>query len=131
MKWGTGGLNIDGCRVGTEGGTMKIDINKDSNTLFGGGRHNSGGVQELNEGRFPANLILDEEAAQMLDEQSGISKPSKGRTAIKGGSPIHHSTMRVDVEGHWPADNGGGASRFFYIPKVSKKERNMGLDGFE
>ena len=41
----------------------------------------------------------------MLDEQSGISKPSKGRTAIKGGSPIHHSTMRVDVEGHWPADN--------------------------
>jgi len=131
LKWGTGGLNIDGCRVGTEGGTMKIDINKDSNTLFGGGRHNSGGVQELNEGRFPANLILDEEAAQMLDEQSGISKPSKGRTAIKGGSPIHHSTMRVDVEGHWPADNGGGASRFFYIPKVSRKERNMGLDGFE
>jgi DNA modification methylase len=36
MKWGTGGLNIDGCRI---------------------------------ESRFPANIILDEEAGRMLDEQ--------------------------------------------------------------
>ena len=28
-------------------------------------------------------------------------------------------------------EQSGGASRFFYQAKVSKKERNMGLDGFE
>jgi site-specific DNA-methyltransferase (adenine-specific) len=27
--------------------------------------------------------------------------------------------------------DGGGASRFFYCPKVSKKERNFGCDGLE
>ena len=35
------------------------------------------------------------------------------------------------VEGIDNYGDKGGASRFFYIPKVSKKERNMGLDGFE
>jgi site-specific DNA-methyltransferase (adenine-specific) len=91
LKWGTGGINIDGCRIGTEGGTTKVDIDKDSNTLFEGGRHNSGKVQELNEGRFPANIILDEEAGKVLGEPS----------------------------------------RFFYCPKVNKKERNAGCEDLE
>ena len=49
-------------------------------------------------GRFPANILLDEEAAKMLDKQSSVK--------------------------------GNGASRFFYVAKASKRERNMGLDGF-
>ena len=203
LKWGTGGINIDGCRVGFD----MSDKNHATNPLY---RHQNadkykqltdGGQKEgvnvdftnsLNppseEGRFPANIILEcicdeviigkkgepflykgkeynnkelegdrsvdfmkgskAEAPNnyndkgdihtnpmcpcyLMDEQSGISKPSKGRTGIKGGSPIHQSKLSVDVEGTCPADNGGGASRFFYQAKVSKAERNMGLDGFE
>ena len=131
LKWKTGGINVDGCRVGSEGGTMKVDINKDSNTLFDGGRYNSGRVAELNGGRFPANLILDESAAEMLDEQSGVSKAKDKRVGIRGGKTLHDGGWKKDTEGIWPADNGGGASRFFYVAKVSKAERNMGLDGFE
>ena len=64
LKHGTGGINIDDCRIGSE---------------------------ETTEGRFPANIMFDEEAGKILGEPS----------------------------------------RFFYCPKVSKKERDMGLDDME
>jgi site-specific DNA-methyltransferase (adenine-specific) len=141
LKWGTGGINIDGCRIEGAYGTGQNEViegkqsgvmyhNYDGDTKPATGHKNKIMVSNP-EGRFPANIILDEIAGELLDEQSGISKPSKGRTGIKGGSPIHQSKLSVDVEGRWPADNGGGASRFFYVAKVSKKERNLGLDGFE
>lgn len=126
LKWGTGGINVDGCRVGTEGGTMKVDINKDSDTMFEGGRHNSGKVAELNEGRFPANIILDEIAGEMLDEQSGISKSSPDNRKEKNATGEMFGTGKITSH-----NDKGGASRFFYQAKVSKAERNMGLDGFE
>jgi DNA modification methylase len=71
MKWGTGGLNIDGCRVETNGETPKGSGKGSRNSIFGqvaNSKGNGGNVTpEL--GRFPANLILDEEAGRMLDEQ--------------------------------------------------------------
>lgn len=70
-------------------------------------------------------------AAQALDEQSGIAKPKAGRTALRGGKSIHGSPTIGSPEqvGNWPADTGGGASRFFYVAKASKSERNAGLEG--
>jgi DNA modification methylase len=69
LKWGTGGINIDGCRVESE--------LPDGRTRHGGGIIGSGSSYELPDshgkmpsGRFPANLILDEEAGQLLDEMS-------------------------------------------------------------
>ena len=131
LKWGTGGLNIDGCRIGTD--TIK-SMGTEGKQKFRVGDNNK--VIELgeHEGRFPSNLILDEEAARMLDEQSGVSKSSKSNMKLpktnsftglsEGATDKNEYTQR----GH---NDAGGASRFFYIPKVSKKERNMGLDGFE
>jgi len=116
IKWGTGGLNIDGCRIGSDViksqmGTKNKD-NKDS--IYG--YYEKQNEPTFNEGRFPANIILDEEAGRLLDEQSGIKKSSKR------GSKYNKDNTYSDK---------GGASRFFYSPKVSKKERNMGLDSFE
>ena len=64
MEHGTGGLNVDGCRVGTDGGTLKThtdERNIPSNSLRGGanGSLNGGRVAKLDAGRFPANLIHD------------------------------------------------------------------------
>jgi site-specific DNA-methyltransferase (adenine-specific) len=142
LKWGTGGINIDGCRIGTEPishGTSKMDIRGKL-----GDFHTKKRIvveEKITEGRFPANIILECICGDIhtnpmcpcfiMDGQSGVSKAKKERIGIKGGSSIHQSKLSVDVEGKWPADNGGGASRFFYQAKVSKKERNMGLDGFE
>jgi site-specific DNA-methyltransferase (adenine-specific) len=145
LKWGTGGINIDGCRIEFKDdkdfksaifGTQPKITSKGAGTTGGSFQGYNQGINATNIepsklGRFPANIIFDDEAGEVLDEQSGISKPSKGRTGIKGGGTIHDGGWKKDVEGHWPADNGGGASRFFYVAKVSKKERNLGLDSFE
>lgn len=87
-------------------------------------------------GRWPANLILDEEAGQMLDSQSGISNAGfagKGSGGFnKTGEGIYGKGKGSDAEGS-PLVGGygdtGGASRFFYCPKASKAEKSAGLEG--
>ena len=135
LKWGTGGINIDGCRVGTE----TISVHNAPKGTFAGGDEDRGSDTNSyreHEGRFPANIILDEIAGELLDEQSGVSKSSKGlmKSAQSGNSDGRYNWNNGDkndfesVRGH---NDKGGASRFFYQAKVSKAERNMGLDGFE
>lgn len=73
MKWGTGGLNIDGCRVGTEvrnnpqAGFIRRG-RTDEEVFLGTDKNRPEGTVEVT-GRFPANVILDEEAGRMLNEQ--------------------------------------------------------------
>lgn len=140
LKWGTGGINIDGCRVGSEGSVRKTEITKISNSdseIFKGANIKCKRTPIEGEGRFPANIILDEEAAQMLDEQSGISKSNCKSGIVEGKDANVFNDGEKKASGHKNKimvgnyNDKGGASRFFYIPKVSKKERNMGLDGFE
>jgi len=127
LKWGTGGINIDGCRVETNGETPKGSGKGSKNSIFGqvaNSKGNDGNVTpEL--GRFPANLILDEEAGKMLDEQSGILKSG----ALKPYQENHQNVSSYKMNRYktfvQPA-NEGGASRFFYCAKASKKERGEG-----
>jgi site-specific DNA-methyltransferase (adenine-specific) len=137
LKWKTGGLNIDGCRVGNEGSVRKTEITNISNSdseIFKGANVKSKRTPIEGEGRFPANIILDEEAGQVLDKQSGISKSPtnykyNGKTdrsdAITNGFGVGYKDHDREY------GDKGGASRFFYQAKVSKKERNMGLEAFE
>jgi DNA modification methylase len=57
LKFGTGGLNIDGCRVGTDGGTSSTGEPNYKNAVFGRGM---GGLSivPLNQGRWPPNVLL-------------------------------------------------------------------------
>jgi site-specific DNA-methyltransferase (adenine-specific) len=123
LKWGTGALNIDACRIGFK--SMK-DFNS---AKFGRGTDITGGrfiggdktdgrtdIEANPAGRFPANIILDEEAAALLDEQA----PGTGAFSQKDddGRTFHDGKRE-------------GASRFFYCAKASRNERNRGLEGFE
>ena len=58
IKWGTGGINIDGCRVGNEIRTTPVGSNDDRNddTLFGLNSTIHHKREETSEGRFPANI---------------------------------------------------------------------------
>ncbi len=120
-KWGTGALAIDASRIGNE----EITINrfKDGMKPFGNG---AGHAYEPSQvvGRWPANVILDEEAGEILDEQSGNRKGMSGGGKHKAdyaggmfGGIDSVSTARND---------SGGASRFFYCAKANKKERGLG-----
>ena len=136
IKWGTGGINIDGCRIsiGDEKvSRLNIPYEHKSNNMFGGGNDNRFGKETMSndgvEGRFPANIILDETAAELLDEQSGISTTNhKGNRTDKGVvAGVNGFGRGTEVA----RQDKGGSSRFFYVAKVSKKERNLGLDHFE
>lgn len=156
MRWRTGGLNIDGCRIGNEGETKRTgQTNKVSSTdpdlsPTKSLNRTGHGVVELNEGRFPANVILEcccDEVIQgdihtnpdcpcyIMDEQSGVSKSTKMRTGDRDSFLNSNDVFGIKNDGKTKRienfGDGGGASRFFYRAKVSKKERNLGLDDFE
>lgn len=134
LKWGVSGLNIDGGRIPSEKLTGARSSNKDGiarRKIYSGQWNEFEG--NPTQGRFPANVILDEEAAAMLDEQSGVSKPKERREGKKGGSGFGYfdDEKTKNTNGVWPANNGSGASRFFYCAKSSKAERNAGCKGMK
>ena len=134
MKWGTGGLNIDGCRVEYvseydmkhQHDIARGQDNATNGKMFGG-KQKSKASTHTPQGRFPANVILDEEAGRMLDEQSGITKSGKVKTdkeAYEGTS--NTGFLRGKSTSQNQHGDTGGASRFFYCAKASKKERGEG-----
>jgi transcriptional regulator with XRE-family HTH domain len=94
-QYGTGAINVDGCRIGTDGGGTQCTNRDDNGKCMGhanAGRSTSGETfhgLDTSGGRWPANVLLDEDAAVAL----------------------------------------GQTSRFFYTAKVSRNEREAGLDG--
>ncbi len=131
LTWGCGALNIDGCRVGTHQTVTNIkDLSEAHGNQFGksGIQYPKVGEKLNPPGRWPANVIFDEEAAQMLDAQSGERKSGGGN---KGG---RNETAFFGSDSNYNANyeaSTGGASRFFYVAKASRAEREAGLDGME
>lgn len=85
LKWGTGGLNIDAGRIEFQSEADKASsvpggkvTTKKPSDGFGkaAGKYGTERIElekRIPTGRFPANLILDETAAAMLDAQVGLS----------------------------------------------------------
>lgn len=125
LTYGTGGINIDGCRVGSEvlpkqtAGQAQIGTFERTNM-----------VTPERTGRFPANFIHDgsDEVLELFPQSNGGAFPKKSNVP----TGRHY-------EGGWGAvDNGsrtemgnGSVARFFYCAKASKKDRNEGLDEFK
>jgi site-specific DNA-methyltransferase (adenine-specific) len=125
LKWGTGGLNIDGSRIGTE----TISTHNAPKGSFAGGEPDRGSdtsSYKEHTGRWPANIILDPYTAELLDEQSGysVSRAGKARTT-KNDPTVFTSGLNATGQEH---NDSGGASRFFYVAKASKRDRNEGLE---
>ena len=131
QKWGCGALNVDGCRI--EGKAWKRDTPwrdniKGGNLVKGQVKREPCDPRHSHQlGRFPANLILDEEAAALLDEQSGVL--TSGNNPSKRSADKHRA-----VYAGWKGEqclvrrptNSGYASRFFYCAKASRSERGKG-----
>jgi hypothetical protein len=135
LKWGTGGLNIDGCRIETDD---FIGRKGNPNDLGVGilaqfdGRKSLPKRKAINSegnklGRFPSNVIFDQDASEILDKQTGnVSQGHWSKTITKGFGK--NSAGTSTYEGVGRKENViGGASKFFYVPKISTKERNLGI----
>ena len=143
LEHGVGGLNIDGCRVEYE--DTQNPATNPKYRLEGGyktpekGQESKGAVtfsssnNDINpSGRFPANIILDEEAGKILDQQSGTTKSNKRSDKYNKDYDNTNATVKYSPNQALYSSNNthadeGGASRFFYCPKVSKKERDEGV----
>ena len=79
-------------------------------------------------GRFPANVIFDDEAAAALDLQTGILKSGKMKAGTKRATRAGNALgKQCATTLHDTIGDSGGASRFFYCAKTSAKERNAGM----
>lgn len=128
-KWGVAGLNIDDCRIGTgqDKGDWPITERNNDTGIYSKIENKT---TDKSKGRWPANLILSEDASEELDQQTGN---------LKSGSIEPHHKFKLEKKsafGQYAAKTGitmkgdsGGASRFFYCAKASSSERNKGLDG--
>ena len=128
LKWGTGGINIDGCRVGTSGGGQNGSGGSKDRTQY-----RMSAIPKSNEvvGRFPANLIHD--GSQEVLELFPVTKPSRANTVSdnrKTAFLTAGDSVSGGVSGEHNPENSytdkGSAARFFYAAKASKKDREEG-----
>ena len=128
LEYGVGGLNIDGTRIGTD------ILPSQTRGVFqiGTFENADGNITPERSGRWPSNVILDEHTAQLVDQQSGVSK-SPNKPVTQGGKEFGMGGERGRMRDGLGVGYGdsGGASRFFYIAKANKRDRNEGLDELE
>ena len=132
LAHGTGALNIDGCRIETTepGGRPHISADGGGNSVgvYGDGLHGSRNLGKFDQGRWPANVVLDETQAEALDEQSGeASYNPPGRFGTQRVDSREQGSTNIGPRGEGDGIFGygdrGGASRFFYVAKAPASER--------
>ena len=129
---GVGGINIDACRIhsaGSEGRdytVRRLKSGAELNRTGGNWRPEEGGeayVGRTKDGRWPSNVVLDEEAAHALDAEApeSVSRHGKPRSAATSGAGWGKRAVGAEY------DDQGGPSRFFpvfrYEAKASADER--------
>jgi site-specific DNA-methyltransferase (adenine-specific) len=131
LRYGTGALNIEGCRVAGLVPKTTQGQSASAGTIYGADQRNLREFEPHSQGRWPANLIHDgsnevEEAFAAFGEKtSGRLSPKhnvRESTGWSGGS-------RADRVKQEFTENSGSASRFFYCAKASKADRDDGLEG--
>ena len=132
---GTGALNIDGCRVGTDddlnGGRYSDNKQGDDGNSYGRGineRSANDYVQPA--GRWPANLIHDgsDEVVAAFPDAIGAQGDVRGTEPSRTGdeSTVCYGKFAGRVAQAARKD-GGSAARFFYCAKADRADRNEGL----
>ena len=131
LAHGTGALNIDGCRVGTDGGTAKGSFpNEPSKSAYGDGLNGACDILDIGKGRWPANLIHDGSAEVLaaFPDVHGAGAFKEGAKQFDG-----EGSMFGIGQGKFSPRIGdsGSAARFFYCAKADKTDREDGLRGSE
>lgn len=118
-RWGVGALAIDACRIGDGGGSdYSVKGNPDLS----------------DQGRWPANLLLDEGSAAILDAEVGPRKSGKAVRHNGGGGQIFSGVgdqpykAKPSLPDLGYLDGKTNPSRFFFSTKVGRKERERGCE---
>jgi len=131
LAHGTGGLNVDGCRVGKESTKRSCnDVGASSSFNMAATGHKRTNGSEA--GRWPANLIHDgsEEVVGLFPQTASAGHYTKSLSKPEGSKQIFGSVIGQQTRSNTYAGDNGSAARFFYCAKASKKDRDEGLEGF-
>ena len=133
--WGTGGLNIDACRVGwPDGKAPEIGTPgwggpaKKSTAVPGQDGETVERMPPSPLGRWPANLIHDgsDDVVALFPDSAGQSGAVRGTEPSKTGDANCYGEFgRVPFAARGDA---GSAARFFYCAKAAASERGAGND---
>jgi 16S rRNA G966 N2-methylase RsmD len=125
VKWGTGAVHIDACRIATGGGDVVKTFERAA-----GDRHRDqyrtgttiGAAMASAVGRHPANIVHDGSAdVEALFPSDGKASPervitSKAHASVANGANGDRVTLA-------PAAGGGSAARFYYSGKADRDDR--------
>ena len=132
LTYGTGALNIDASRIEAQDQDLLDAAVKRMSGNAVKGQLNFAGNKTIKpnsaQGRWPANIILDPYTAELVDQQSGDRPGGNFPTQRGAGVATGFGAGKPTQGGARKMNDSGGASRFFYIAKTSKRDRNEGLD---
>lgn len=133
LTHGVAGLNIDGCRIATtedlNGGAYRCEKERRRESQHLGGLQNKIPEEyQQPQGRWPANVILDEEAGKLLNEQTKNTVRPAGHKTIadspnRGNKSEPYAFSPINQIQYFRYGDKGEASRFFYCAKTSRSER--------
>lgn len=130
LAHGTGALNIDACRIATtddlNGGGYSGVEKRSTSVIYDRGKGiPRGGIGEFHQpdGRWPTNVVLDEEQAAELDAQSGVlsSGMMRAGTARAERDGVIYGKLEGDATSRDTYGDSGGASRFFPVFRYEAK----------
>lgn len=146
IEYGTGGINIDACRVSVPEGEdlsgikprdiTKLNTKRNDETEEEAALRKKNGTEAVEEaknklislGRFPANVIHDgsDEVLSLFPD----TKSSSG--SFKASDYEERETATPFTRGDFVGyGDKGSAARFFYCAKASKKDRNEGCESLQ
>lgn len=122
LRWGTGAINVDGCRVESDGGHKRsFQPTNNERSVYG----KQTGFQPSNaDGRWPANVIHDgseEVVAAFPETNSGALRAEVQRGSF-GQNGIYGKAER-DGDGRAYDSDSGSAARFYYSSKADADDR--------
>jgi len=136
LEWGTGGVNVDGCRVGIAEGDQKseggrvLSRHQEKNGYEGGWGTTA---VNLNDGlgRWPANFIHDgsDKVVRLFPVTTSGKLERHHKVQGNGGASGFLGEMKRDNFYKDYGGDTGSAARFFYCAKASRSEREAGLEG--
>jgi DNA modification methylase len=134
LEYGTGGLNINGCRVATDDKLSCSTSAPYANDRTWNASITPGIERVQNaQGRWPANLIhdgSDEVVGLFPTTTSGAMKSGTQRAAQDQPGSVCYGTFGGNATTKPIEASSGSAARFFYCAKASKRDRDEGLEGF-
>jgi len=122
LRWGTGALNIDGCRIGDTVETWPASRSYAAGQIQPGGVGKTQAIGAAPPGRWPANIIHDGSPEVLAAFPEAPGQQFAGRDDQRSQGSVY-GAIAMNGKGYEPRGDEGTAARFFYTAKADGEDR--------